>query len=114
LYRALLRLRDSESGLKAGGRFEVVELDNAGLALTRGDAGDALLLVAWLQGSGAYDHSRRGPIVPGSRWSVILSTEESRFQEHPDPARALTPDIELQDSPVIRFRRPSAVILRRE
>jgi maltooligosyltrehalose trehalohydrolase len=114
LYRALLRLRRSETGLRPGDRFEVVELDDAGLALARGVAGDALLLVAWLQGSGAYEQGRRGPIMPGARWSVILSTEEPRFQESPDPTRALAPEIELEESLVVRFRRPSAVILRRE
>lgn len=115
LYRTLLRLRRDETALRAGGRFEIVELDNSGLAVARGEArGDALLLVAWLQGSGAYEHGRRGPLMPGGHWSIVLSTEESRFQESPDQARTLAPDIELRDSPVVRFRRPSAVILRRE
>jgi len=114
LYRALLRLRRTEKALQPGARFDVMELDDSGLALARGDTpGDAMLLVAWLQDSGAYAHDRRGPIVPGTRWSVILSTEEPRFQESPDPARTLAPDIELEESLVVRFRRPSAVILRR-
>ena len=112
LYRALLRLRGSETGLRPGGRFEVVELDEAGLALARGEAEDALLLVVWLEGSGTYDQGRRGPMIPGTRWNVILSTEEPRFQESPDQTRAFAPDIELEESLVVRFRRPSAVILR--
>ncbi|MBI4484929.1 MAG: DUF3459 domain-containing protein, partial [Acidobacteria bacterium] len=115
LYRALLRLRGSEPALRPGGRFEVVELGDGGLALARGEAlGDALLLVTWLQGSGVFEQSRSGPITPGDRWSVILSTEEPRFQESPDHPQTLAPDVELDESLVVKFRRPSAVLLRRE
>jgi hypothetical protein len=63
---------------------------------------DPALLVAWLQGSGAYEQSRRGPIMLGTRWSLILSTEELRFQESPDPTRTLAPDIELKEALVVR------------
>ena len=116
LHRALLRLRRMDEALQPGNRFAVIELDDDGLALSRGDpAGHAMLLVAWLRGSGAYEHSRRGPSMPGDRWRVILSTEEPRFQESPDDqTRTLAPDIDLEDSLVVRFRRPSAVIVRRE
>lgn len=116
LHRALLRLRRMEEAFQPGNRFAVIELDDDGLALSRGDpAGHAMLLVAWLRGSGAYEHSRRGPSMPGDRWRVILSTEEPRFQESPDDqTRTLAPDIDLEGSLVVRFRRPSAVILRRE
>ncbi|MBI2834776.1 MAG: DUF3459 domain-containing protein, partial [Acidobacteria bacterium] len=115
LYRALLRLRRTEPALQPGGRFEVIELEDYGSALACVDTpGQSMLLVAWLRGSGAYEHGRRGPIMPGDRWSVILSTEERRFQESPDQARTFAPDLELEESLVVRFRRPSAVILRRE
>jgi hypothetical protein len=49
--------------------------------------------------------------MPGDRWSVVLSTEEERFQESPN--RAFVPDVDVDGSLVVRFRRPSAVILRR-
>jgi maltooligosyltrehalose trehalohydrolase len=115
LYRALLRLRRTERALQPDNHFEVIELDDCGLALARGDTpGHAMLLVAWLQGAGAYEHTRRGPSVPGHRWSVILSTEEARFQDSPDRTRPLAVDIEFEDPLLVRFRGPAAVILRRE
>jgi hypothetical protein len=108
-------LRRTEKALQPGNRFDVIELGDDGLALLRDDtAGHTLLLVAWLQGSGAYEHSRSGPIMPGDRWRVVLSTEEPRFQESPDRTLTFAPDIELEEAPVVRFRRPSAVILSRQ
>jgi maltooligosyltrehalose trehalohydrolase len=115
LYKALLGLRRSEPALRPGSRFEVVELDDNGVALARGDRpGQTLLLVVWLQQAGEYEQARRGPAVPGRGWSVVLSTEEPRFHGSLDPSRALAPDIELERSLIVRFHRPSAVVLRRE
>jgi maltooligosyltrehalose trehalohydrolase len=116
LYRALLGLRRTEPALQARSRVEVIELDEDGLALARGDVpGQALLLVVWLRGAdGVYEQGHRGPIMPGGRWSVVLSTEEPRFQESSgDRPPELAPEIEPDDQLIVRFRRPSAVILRR-
>jgi hypothetical protein len=113
----LLRLRRTESALRPGTRFDVSELDDRGLALARGNPpGQALLLVAWLhQSGGVYEQRRHGPILDGDRWSLVLSTEEPRFQECPDDrSQTLALDIDLGDSLVVSFRRPSAVIVRRE
>jgi len=52
--------------------------------------------------------------MPGGHWSIVLSTEEPRFQESHDRTRTLAPDIELGDSLVVRFHGPSAVIVRLE
>lgn len=115
LYRALLGLRRTEPALQAHSRFDAVPLDESGLALARGEApGQAMLLVAWLQESGgAYEQRRHGPAVPGGRWSLVLSTEEPRFHDASDDRRgAFAPEIELEDVLTVRFRRPSAVILR--
>jgi maltooligosyltrehalose trehalohydrolase len=116
LYRALLGLRRTEPALQPGSRFEVVELDEHGLVLTRGDApGQALLLVVWLAEGGTYEHARHGLVIPGTRWSVVLSTDDARFLESADDrTRGLAPEIEPGDPLVVRFRRPAAVILRRE
>jgi maltooligosyltrehalose trehalohydrolase len=115
LYRALLDLRRTEPALRAGGPFEVIELDESGLALSRSDPqGPTMLLVVWLEGSGVYEHGRRDPVTPGGHWSVVLSTEETRFQESPEGARTFAPRIELAELPIVDFRRPSAVVLRRE
>jgi maltooligosyltrehalose trehalohydrolase len=115
LYRALLDLRRTEPALGAGSLFHVIELDEAGLALSRSDPrGRAMLLVVWLEGSGVYEHGRRMPITPGGRWEVVLSTEEARFQQFREEAGTFAPRIELGESPIVSFRRPSAVVLRRE
>jgi maltooligosyltrehalose trehalohydrolase len=114
LYRALLRLRRTEKALEAGTRFDVVELDDDGMALTRDDAaGGALLLVAWLRGSGAYEYDRQGPTIPGQRWNLLLSTEEPRFQSSGQTPTG-GPDVTAQDPLVVQFQGPAAVILRRE
>jgi maltooligosyltrehalose trehalohydrolase len=114
LYRALLRLRRTEKALEAGTRCNVIELDDDGVALVRADAGGAaLLLVAWLGGSGAYEHDRQGLTIPGHRWNLVLSTEEPRFQcsgETPTGG----PDITACDPLVVTFQGPAAVVLRRE
>jgi maltooligosyltrehalose trehalohydrolase len=109
LYRALLRLRRTEKALEAGTRFHVVELNDDGVALARADTGAALLLVAWLRGSGVYEYDRQGPAIPGQRWTLVLSTEEPRFQ-----SSGQTPDITADDPLVVEFQGPAAVILRRE
>jgi maltooligosyltrehalose trehalohydrolase len=115
LYRSLLGLRRTEKAMRPGRRFDVIELDDHGLALARGDTpGAAMLLVAWFARAGAYEHARFGPLMPGHRWSVVLSTEEPRFQERIDHTRAFAPHIELGEPLVVTFHRPSAVILRRE
>jgi maltooligosyltrehalose trehalohydrolase len=114
LYRALLRLRRTEKALEAGTRFDVVEIDDDGVALARAPTGGgALLLVAWLRGSGAYAYDRQGPRIPGQRWNLVLSTEEPRFQSSGQmPAGG--PGITARDQLVLEFQGPAAVILRRE
>jgi maltooligosyltrehalose trehalohydrolase len=114
LYRALLWLRRREAALEAGTRFDVVELGGDGLALARSNApAGALLLVASLRGSRTYDYEHHGPAIPGDRWTVVLSTEEPRFQSAGQtPARA--PEISAVDPLVVQFHGPAAVIMRRE
>jgi maltooligosyltrehalose trehalohydrolase len=113
LYRALLRLRRSERALAAGTHFDVIAVDDDGLALTRAQAkADALLLVVWLGGPGAYEHERHGGTIPGDRWNLVLSTEDARFQSAAEPRQG--PKITRHDPLVVTFQGPAAVILRRE
>jgi maltooligosyltrehalose trehalohydrolase len=113
LYRALLRLRRTEEALRAGTRCDIVELDDDGLALARAAGAGALLLVAWLGKSGAYAYDRCGPMIPGERWTLVLSTEEPRFQSSEQPP-TVGADVAADGPLVVTFRGPAAVILRRE
>jgi maltooligosyltrehalose trehalohydrolase len=115
LYRALLGLRRHTPALRACGRLAVAELDEFGLALLRSrEAGDALLLVACLRQSGTYVHGRHGPATAAARWRTVLTTEEPRFREDAGDAPSAAPEIDAGDELVIRFQRPSAVILKAE
>jgi len=113
LYRALLALRRSESALRSNRSesHEAVALDDDSLMLMRESTeGERLLIVVRLRGSGAVDLSGREEIAPGDgrRWELVLTTEDNPFAPDPSP-----PWLELGGSSLlIRFARPSAVILR--
>ena len=120
LYRTLLRLRRTETALRPGERCEVVELDDACLALTRGTGRDILLLVLCLGTARRVDLDRWRSVAPTGRWEVVLTTEEARFQESGDSGAVPGPTIKLDgdldggpdDVPALTFHWPSAVILR--
>jgi len=114
LYRALLGLRRSEPALRRGDRLQVVELDDFGLALERGVNGaGALLLIVCLRESGAFDATRWPSLGHDARWALALTTEETRFRDSGGPDREPGLEIDFERGPLVRFRRPSAVILRR-
>ncbi|MBI4262944.1 MAG: malto-oligosyltrehalose trehalohydrolase [Acidobacteria bacterium] len=113
LYRALLRLRRDEPSLRAGTPFDVAAIDDAGLAAVRGSDGDALVLAVWLRGSGVYDAGRQRSSSYGGRWRVVLTTEDTAFQESRVGPVDVRPSIESEDPLRIAFRRPSAVMARR-
>jgi len=123
LYRALLRLRRTETALQPGERCEVVEIDATCLALTRGSGPDMLLLVLSVGTSRRIDLDRWRSVAPTGRWKAVLTTEEYRFQEAQGsgkPGAALESAIELNggldggpaDGPAVTFHRPAAVMLR--
>ena len=135
LYRALLRLRRTETALQPGERCEVVEIDATCLALTRGSGPDILLLVLCVGTARRVDLHQWRSVAPTGRWKVVLTTEESRFQEAQEsgePGAALESAIELtgglaggpdgdpdsdpdsgsEKGPAVTFHRPAAVILR--
>jgi maltooligosyltrehalose trehalohydrolase len=115
LYRTLIRLRRGEPALRPGGTLQVVELNEHGLSIVRHRAsGEKLLLVAWFEGAGTYDHGRDGAAagLSACRWGTVLTTEEARFRE--PGASVSAPRVELDGPPVVTFHGPSAVILRAE
>ena len=85
LYRTLLRLRRTEAAMRTTARFDVTALDEACLAVTRG-AGerDTLLLVLCASPSRRVDLGRWRSEGSGRRWKMLLTTEDSRFQESAD------------------------------
>jgi maltooligosyltrehalose trehalohydrolase len=116
LYRALLRLRRTETALQPGERCEVVEIDATGLVLMRGSGRDILLLVMCVGTARRVDLHRWRSVAPTGRWEIVLTTDEARFQTSGDAGTVPEPTIELgsgvDDGPAVTFHRPSAVILR--
>jgi maltooligosyltrehalose trehalohydrolase len=108
LYRTLLRLRREEIALRRP--FDVIDIDDACLALVRGGREGALLLVVCLGTPRRVDLARLAPRAISGRWEVALTTEEFRFCEEAD--RAPAPAIDLEGGPAVTFHRPSAVLLR--
>jgi maltooligosyltrehalose trehalohydrolase len=114
LYCALLALRRSDPALRENRieGFEAIALDDDTIALRRdGPRGETLLIVARLRGAGEVDSGKGTPpdFLPAARgWKVVLTTEDPPFA--PDPA---PPQMDLSGpAPIVRFARPSAVILR--
>lgn len=126
LYQALLHLRRTEPALRNSDRddYGVTALGASAILLVyrssselgaltqRRDPGPTVLAIVQLPGEGTVDlhkHSA-GHALDGRRWQIMLTTEDEPFCT--DPRR---PEIDRSGSlPVIRFLRPSAVILREE
>ncbi|MGQ0644130.1 MAG: malto-oligosyltrehalose trehalohydrolase [Elusimicrobiota bacterium] len=106
LYQALLRLRAGEPALRdaSPGSFRAEALDETTILLRKNTPGGyPLALVVRLKGAGAASFP-----AEGKNWSVLLTTEDPPFS--PDPA---PPAVETAAGRVaIRFRRPSAVVLK--
>jgi maltooligosyltrehalose trehalohydrolase len=113
LYQTLLHLRRTEPVLRAADRtsYEAMALDEPAILLVRrGSAGSIILVIVQLAGVGMVDLSQHSsaPALEGRHYSVVLTTEDKEFC-----ADSHWPEINLSASwPVIRFLRPSAVILR--
>ncbi len=113
LYRALLRLRRTESALRssANGRFDVIATSEDAVAFVRGPARGAVVVGAiQLWGGGTVDLADQPALTLArpSRWTTLLSTEAPEFDAAPRP-----PEITATGGPpVIRFQRPGAVLLR--
>ena len=115
LYQALLHLWHTEPALRAADRasYEAAALnDSAILLMRRSSSGPAVLVIIQLLDGGTIDLNQHSAAqtVTGRKWQIILTTEDPEFCA--DPRR---PEVDLSGAlPVVRFHRPSAVILRGE
>lgn len=114
LHRALLGLRQREPALlgAAGGPIVAEPLGAHTLVLLRTAPGTTLAIVVCLKGPGAHDLAELPALQDASAdgpWHVLLTSESPDFAEDP-----MAPDVDLSGAaPVIRFERPSAVVLAR-
>jgi maltooligosyltrehalose trehalohydrolase len=110
LYRALLAWRRDQPALSGHGRLDVRAVGESGLLLAReSSAGPALVLIAWLRGAGECGAHCWPEWLAGRPASVLLTTEEPRFQE-PGSTPAHAPVIDGTRQPRVIFQRPSAVL----
>ena len=113
LYVALLHLRRIEPALHSADRrsFVAVACGESAIHILRTAAsGPTLLLLVQLRKVGTVDVGSYDsePAARGRHWQVILTTEDPPFS-----ADSCPPQIDLSGAaPVVRFTRPSAVILR--
>jgi maltooligosyltrehalose trehalohydrolase len=112
LYQRLLRLRRTEPALRAAepNGFDVAALNDGAVILKRTAAESVLLIIVQLRGQGKTDLREHPSLAPsgGVGWEVVLTTEDGPFCSDPHPVRVE----QLDAAPIIRFARPSAVILR--
>jgi hypothetical protein len=90
----------------------VAPLDDASLAVMRGNDQEILLLVLCTEASRRVDVKRWRAVPPDKAWQVVLTTGESRFVESGDAGLTRDAAIDLQDGPILEFNRPASVILR--
>lgn len=116
LYQALLSLRRREPALRSNRRddAQAFPLNDATLLLQRRSSRDeaTLLIVVCLRGS-AEVRLENGPALALPPWAgleIVLTTEDPRFVVDPQPVQ-VDPS---QGAPLIRFRRPGALVLRRK
>jgi maltooligosyltrehalose trehalohydrolase len=116
LYQALLALRRREPALRDVASFHVAALDEATIAIRRDGAHETFLVVVRLRGAGAVDVTP-ALAATGSdtkravrRWMPILTTESPTLSPDPSP-----PEFEeTATAAIVRFQRPSAIILKSE
>ena len=114
LHRALLDLRQREPAL-LGAATAPVAVETLGphaLMLLRAAPGTTLAIVVCLRGHGTLDLAAL-PVLRGASaggpWHALLSSESPEFAVDP-----MAPDLDLSGTaPLIRFHRPSAVVLAR-
>ncbi|MEO8077236.1 MAG: DUF3459 domain-containing protein, partial [Acidobacteriota bacterium] len=112
LHRTLLRLRRTEPALATAGELVVDAPDSETLVLARRAGREMVLVAARFRGSGAVD-LRPWAASTSGRWSVLLTTEDPRFQSTPDARELTRPVVSTSVSgPMVDFRGPAAVLLR--
>jgi hypothetical protein len=111
LHRALLTLRQGHEALRGANEGPVTSeaIDDDTLLLVRGSATMMMAVVVRLRGAGTCELPAFGDLWTACPWRVLLTTEAPDFTVDPTP-----PDVDLSGpAPVLRFRRPSAVVLAR-
>jgi len=111
LHRALLTLRQGHEALRGADEGPVTSeaIDDDTLLLVRGSATMMMAVVVRLRGAGTCELPAIGDLWTACPWRVLLTTEAPDFTADPTP-----PGVDLSGpSPVLRFRRPSAVVLAR-
>jgi maltooligosyltrehalose trehalohydrolase len=110
LYRALLELRRTIPALGGSSSLsgEAVAPDAQTLIVRRACGPSVCWIVTCLRGSSRVSLDDVA-FVPGeaSAWEVVLTTEDPRYAEDPNPVR-----VDMPAGPVVAFERPGAVILR--
>jgi maltooligosyltrehalose trehalohydrolase len=116
LYQALLQLRRREPAFRNISSFQVTALDDATIAVRRDGGNDTFLIIVRLQGAGVVDLTAsdlagrdRDAHSQTVRWNTALTSEDVPYAVDP-----MVPEVTRHKSPIVRFFRPSAVILRRE
>ena len=116
LYQAVLALRRSVPAFHDPAAFHVAALDDATIAIRRDGPHDSFLVVVRLRGAGVVDVTPALGAGQGDRtgatgrWLPMLTSEDPAFS--PDPSPPAFED--AIGAPVVRFARPSAVILQCE
>ena len=112
LYRELLRLRRTESALRAAtaDSFDVAAVgDSAVVLVRRAPDGTVLLIVCQLRGGRSIDLGGVSMLREdaGRRWEVVLTTEDASFSQNPQ-----VPQVDTSSTLRIVFEGPAAVILK--
>jgi maltooligosyltrehalose trehalohydrolase len=111
LHAALLALRRHDAALTdANSPLEVEAVEGDTVVMRRGAPAGAVYVVARLRGAGAVSIPARWPesVGPPIRWTSLLHSEDPLFTADGQP-----PQLDLSGpAPVVRFVRPSAIVLR--
>jgi maltooligosyltrehalose trehalohydrolase len=112
LYQKLLGLRASDSAMADASRsnVEIAALGENGLILCRSHKNEQLLAVIQLRQAGMYElrENTLAKLSPGTKWSVVMTTEDSEFTAESKPI-----EVEMEQGLQRKFARPGAVIVRR-
>jgi maltooligosyltrehalose trehalohydrolase len=112
LYRALLRLRRTETALRRCDRVDSVALDDASLAVIRRSDRETWMLALSTGTARQVSLEPWRAAAPHGQWQVMLSTEEPRFVESGTAGEPSALTIDHHARLELRFPRPASVILK--
>jgi maltooligosyltrehalose trehalohydrolase len=112
LYRALIALRLDNPALSASADLSgcAFAVDEDTIALRRADGAAVFCVIVRFRSAGEVGLDSIGEfgLDSGSEWEVVLTTEEPLFALDPRP-----PEIDTSGPPIVHFKRPGGVILRK-